>query len=65
MKDHIFLYFIFFSLYIYPFDLEFSMYILKVPVEGSMSQILYLGPIFYFMTKDFPASIYHEHMFKI
>ena len=28
------------------------MYILKVLVEGSVSQILDLGPSFYFMTKN-------------
>ena len=32
-------------------DLRFSVYILKVPLEGSMSQIFDLGPSFHFMAK--------------
>ena len=39
------------SVNIYIIDLEFSMCILEVLVEGSMSQIFDLGPSFYFMTK--------------
>ena len=35
----------------YGIDLKFSMCILKVLLEGSMSQILELWPSFYFMTK--------------
>ena len=33
-------------------DLRFSVYILKVPLEGSMSQFFYLGPSFHFMAKN-------------
>ena len=39
------------SVDIYIIDLIFSMCILEVPVEGSMSQNTYLGPSCYFMTK--------------
>ena len=37
------------------FDLNFSMYALKVPLEGSVSQIFDLGLNFYFMSKTFKA----------
>ena len=40
------------SLTIYVIDLRYSVYILKVLVEGSVSQIFYLGPSFYFMAKN-------------
>ena len=33
-------------------DLRFSVYFLKVPLEGSMSQIFDLGPSFHFMAKN-------------
>ena len=37
---------------IYLIDLSFSVYILKVLLEGSVSQIFYLGPSFHFMAKN-------------
>ena len=37
---------------IYVFDLEFSLYALKVPLEGRVSQIFYLAFSFYFMSKN-------------
>ena len=40
------------SVNIYIIDLKFSVCILKVLVEGSVSQIFYLGPSFYLMTKN-------------
>ena len=40
------------SFNIYIIDLIFSMCILEVFVEESMSQNIYLGPSFYFMTKN-------------
>ena len=40
------------SLTIYVIDLRFSVYNLKVLLEGSVSQIFYLGPSFHFMAKD-------------
>ena len=40
------------SVTIYAIDLRFSVYILKVPLEGSVSQILDLGPSFHFMAKN-------------
>ena len=40
------------SLTIYVIDLKFSMCILKVHSEGSVSQILDLGPSFHFMSKN-------------
>ena len=40
------------SVTIYLIDLRFSVYILKVLLEGSMSQIFYLGPSFHFMAKN-------------
>ena len=40
------------SVNIYIIDLKFSVYILKVPLEGSVSQIFYLGPCFHFMAKN-------------
>ena len=40
------------SITIYAIDLRFSVYILKVPLEGIVSQIFYLGPSFYFMAKN-------------
>ena len=39
------------SVTIYDIDLRFSVYILKVPLEGSVSQLFYLGPSFHFMAK--------------
>ena len=36
----------------YAIDLRYSVYILKVPLEGSMSQIFDLGPSFHFMAKN-------------
>ena len=40
------------SITIHVIDLRFSVYILKVLLEGSVSQIVYLGPSFYFMAKN-------------
>ena len=40
------------SVTIYNIDLESSVSILNVLLEGSMSQIFDLGPSFYFMTKN-------------
>ena len=40
-----------FSVVINIIDLEFSMCILKVPIEESMSQIFYLSPSFFFISK--------------
>ena len=40
------------SLTIYIIDLRFSVYNLKVRLEGSMSQIFYLGPSLFFMAKN-------------
>ena len=40
------------SVTIYIIDLRFSVYILKVLLEGSLSQFFYLGPSFHFMTKN-------------
>ena len=40
------------SVTIYLIDLGFSVYILKVLLEGRVSQILYLGPSFHFMAKN-------------
>ena len=37
---------------IYLIDLSFSVYILKVLLEGSVSHIFYLGPSFHFMAKN-------------
>ena len=37
---------------IYITDLRFSVWILNVLLEGSVSQICYLGPSFHFMTKN-------------
>ena len=33
-------------------ELKFSVWILKVLLEGSVSQIFYLGPSFHFMTRN-------------
>ena len=40
------------SLTIYVIGLRFSVYNLKVLLEGSVSQFFYLGPSFYFMAKN-------------
>ena len=40
------------SFTIYVIDLRFSVYNLKVLLEGSVSQIFYLGPSFHFMAKN-------------
>ena len=40
------------SVNIYNINLIFSMCIVEVFVEGSVSQNIYLGPSFYFMTKN-------------
>ena len=40
------------SVTIYITELKFSVWILKVLLEGSVSQIFDLGPSFYFMTKN-------------
>ena len=40
------------SVTIYITELKFSVYIPKVLREGTMSQILVLGPSFHFMTKN-------------
>ena len=40
------------SVTIYLIDLSFSVYILKVLLEGSVSQFFYLGPSFHFMAKN-------------
>ena len=40
------------SVNIYIIDLIFSKCIFEVIVEGSVSQNIYLGPSFYFMTKN-------------
>ena len=40
------------SVTIYSIDLTFSACTVKVPLEGRLSQISYLGPSFYFMTKN-------------
>ena len=40
------------SVTIHVFDLKFCFHILKVPLEGSVSQILYLGLSLYFMSKN-------------
>ena len=40
------------SVNIYAIDLRFSLYILKVPLEGSVSQFFYLVPSFHFMAKN-------------
>ena len=40
------------SVTIYLIDLSFSVYILKVLLEGNMSQFFYLGPSFHFMAKN-------------
>ena len=40
------------SVTIYDIDLRFSVYILKVPLEGRVSQFFYLGPSFHFMAKN-------------
>ena len=37
---------------VHVFDLKFCFHILKVPLEGSVSQILYLGLGSYFMSKN-------------
>ena len=41
------------SVTIYVIDLRFSVCILKVLLEGSVSQILDLGPSFHFMPKNY------------
>ena len=40
------------SLNIYTLVIEFYTDILNIPLEGTLSQIFYLGPGFYFMTKN-------------
>ena len=40
------------SVTIHIISLRFSVYIRKVLPEGSVSQIFYLGPSFYFMAKN-------------
>ena len=40
------------SVTIYSIDLTCSVCTVKVPLEGTLSQISYLGPSFYFMTKN-------------
>ena len=40
------------SVTIYAIDLGFSVYILKAPLEVSVSQIFDLGPSFHFMAKN-------------
>ena len=40
------------SLIIYTITLKFSMCILKVLLEGRVSQIFYLGPSFHFRAKN-------------
>ena len=40
------------SITIYAIDLRFSVYILKVTLEGSVSQTFDLGPSFHFMAKN-------------
>ena len=39
------------SLNIYTLVMQFYTCVLNIPLEGSVSQIFYLGPGFYFMTK--------------
>ena len=39
------------SLNIYTLVINFYTGVLNIPLEGSLSQIFYLGPGFYFMTK--------------
>ena len=39
------------SLNIYTLVIKFYTCVLDIPLEGSVSQIVYLGPGFYFMTK--------------
>ena len=40
------------SVTIYAVNLRFSVYILKILIEGSVSQIFDLGPSLYFMAKN-------------
>ena len=40
------------SVTIYIIQLTFSVWVLKVLLEGSSSQIYYLGPSFHFMAKN-------------
>ena len=40
------------SVAIYVIDLKFSVYILKVPLEGRVSQIFDLDPSFHLMAKN-------------
>ena len=40
-----------FTVTIHVIDLKFSVCVLNIPLEGSVSQIFYLGPSFYFMSK--------------
>ena len=40
------------SVNIYSIDLKFSVCTIKILLEGSVSQIIYLGPSFYFMPKN-------------
>ena len=55
-KEIIFFHFYFLnmdsSVTIYITELKFSVWILKVLLEGSVSHFFYLGPSFHFMTKN-------------
>ena len=39
------------SVTIYVIDLKCAVFVLNIPLDGSMSQIFYLGPSLYFMSK--------------